>query len=218
MNKPRNTTWVIDKVEQELKNAFKNNSERELLNLLKNNSFLFYYLFYRKGGVQPIFHEVSFGGKLICDFGWLNDNSSGPEWVLMELEKPKMRLFNTNGKPTAELNGAIEQVKSWQRYFDENPSEKRRIFGAVAKFRFLLVAGDSTEWEKESAMKWRSYHNSTSKIEIRSTDVFSRALLEFKEKPDDFWSFSENPITLKPTKLEEFWKNYDYMKVMRKIF
>lgn len=211
-------TWKIDEVEQELRNAFNNNSERELLKILKENSFLFYYLFSRKGNLQPIFHEVSFGGKLFCDFAWLNNNSSGPEWVLMELEKPKMRLFNANGKPTAELNGSIEQVKSWQRYFDENPSEKRRIFGAVAKFRFLLVAGDKTEWEKDSAMKWRSHNNTTSNIEIRTTNVFIRALLEYKEKPEEFWTFEEKPNTLKSIELEKYWRNYDYMKAMRDHF
>lgn len=63
----------------------------------------------------------------------------------MELEKPKMRIFNNNGKPTSELNGAIEQVKTWQRYFGEHPAEKRRIFGEVAKFRLILVAGDKNQ-------------------------------------------------------------------------
>lgn len=76
--------------------------------------------------------------KLRCDLAWLNDNSDGPEWVLMELEKPKMRIFNANGTPSSELNNAIEQVKTWQRYFNEIPSEKKRIFGAVAKFSFFI--------------------------------------------------------------------------------
>ena len=91
----------------------------------------------------------------------------------MELEKPKMRIFNANGKPAAELNGAIEQVITWQRYFHENPAEKKRIFGAVAKFRFILVAGDKKEWDSEQAMKWRTYHNTTNHLELRTTNVFS---------------------------------------------
>jgi Domain of unknown function (DUF4263) len=210
--------WDIPKVEEDLQSAFKNNSETELLKILKDNSFLFYHLYSRKGGIQPVFREISFGAKMRCDYAWLNDNSDGPEWVLMELEKPKMRIFSANGKPSSELNNAIEQVKSWQRYFNENPLEKKRIFGAVAKFRFLLVAGDKNEWDKEDAMKWRIHHNSTSNIELRTTDVFDRALLDYKKRPDDFWSFEENPVTLEFAGLEDYWKGYGYMDLMRKLY
>ncbi len=210
--------WDIPKVEIDLQTAFDNDSETELLSVLKDNSFLFFHLYSRKGGIQPVFREIQFGGKYRCDYAWLNDNSDGPEWVLMELEKPKMRIFNVNGKPTAELNGAIEQVKTWQRYFHENPAEKKRIFGAVAKFRFILVAGDKEEWKKEEAMKWRAYHNSTSDIEIRTTDVFSRGLVDYKRQPAEFWSFEENPVTLGFASLEDYWKGYGYMDLMRKLY
>lgn len=89
--------------------AFKNNSEVELLQTIKSYSFLLYS---RKWGIQPSFHEVNFGSKLRCDFAWLNDNSDGPEWVLLEVEKTKMKLFTKKGEPSAELNHAIEQVKT----------------------------------------------------------------------------------------------------------
>ena len=108
--------WDIPQVEIDLANAFKNNSETELLKILKDNSFLFYHLYSRKGGIQPVFREISFGSVYRCDFAWLNDNSNGPEWVIMELEKPKMKIFNANGKPSSELYNAIEQVKTWQKY------------------------------------------------------------------------------------------------------
>lgn len=210
--------WNIVNVEKDLENSFDKNSETELLKILKDNSFLFYHLFSRKGGIQPIFREISFGGKMRCDFAWLNDNSDGPEWVLLELEKPKMRIFNADGKPSAYLNNAIEQVKTWQRYFIENPLESKRIFGAVARFRFILVAGDKKDWDKEYAIKWRIHHNNTSDIELRTTDVFKRALQDFKDRPDAFWSFEENPVTLGFAELEDYWKGYDYIDLMRKIF
>lgn len=210
--------WDIPQVEIDLANAFKNNSETELLKILKDNSFLFYHLYSRKGGIQPVFREISFGSVYRCDFAWLNDNSDGPEWVIMELEKPKMKIFNANGKPSSELYNAIEQVKTWQKYFSENPSEKKRIFGAVAKFRFILVAGDKSSWEKEEAMKWRTFHNSNSNIELRTTDVFMRALINLKKRPNDFWSFEEYPVTIESTLLSNYWKEYDYMDLMRKLY
>uniref|UniRef100_UPI0018EC9D0E Shedu anti-phage system protein SduA domain-containing protein n=1 Tax=Pedobacter sp. ASV12 TaxID=2795120 RepID=UPI0018EC9D0E len=177
------SVWNIEKVENDLTTAFAGNSETKLLKILKDTSFLFYHLYSRKGGIQPVFREISFGAKMRCDFAWLNDNSDGPEWVLMELEKPRMRVFNANKKPSAELNNAIEQVRSWQRYFDQYPHEKKRIFGAVARFRWILVAGDKQDWDVEDAMQWRSFFNSTNDIELRSTDIFNRALQDYKENP-----------------------------------
>ena len=210
-------TWNLQKVEKDLKKAFSDNSETQLLEILKNNSFLFYELYSRKYGISPNFAEISFGGKFRCDFAWLNDNSGGPEWVLVEVEKPEMKLFTKNNEPTSELNHSIEQVKSWDRYFNENPLEKKRIFGAVSKFRFILVAGKKEDWQTESAIEWRAYHNDTSSIEIRSSDVFLRPLKVAKEKFGELWSFEENPKSLKHSELEKFWTDYGYMDLWRKV-
>lgn len=210
-------TWNIDEVTKELNSCFTHNSELDLLSVLKNNSFLFYELSLRKKSVQPIFHEVPFGNELICDFAWLNDNSDGPEWTLIEIEKPKLDLFKKSKEPTYLLNHAIEQIKSWRRYFDENPSEKRRIFGAVGRFRYILVAGNSKDWSKEKLAKWRIDHNKNSNIEIRSSDIFKRALKIFEEHPEELWSFAKNPTTRNPSKLKEYWRNYTYMEIWRQI-
>ncbi|WP_321290147.1 Shedu anti-phage system protein SduA domain-containing protein [uncultured Sunxiuqinia sp.] len=211
------SVWNVNKAEQQLNKSFDNNSETELLKVLKNNSFLFYELYSRKYGIQPNFKEISFGGKYRCDFAWLNDNSDGPEWVLVEIEKPKMELFAKNLEPRAELNHSIEQVKSWIRYFNENPAEKRRIFGAVSRFKYILVAGDIEDWGTEAAIKWRAYHNSVDPIEIRSSNIFKKAIKIAKEKPEELWSFEENPKSLKSAELESYWTNYKYMDRWRQI-
>ncbi|WP_460502747.1 hypothetical protein [Hymenobacter agri] len=67
-------------------------------------------------------------------------------------------------------------------------------------------------------MKWRTYHNSTSDIELRTTDVFFRALADYKSQPNEFWSFEENPVTLGFAALEDYWKKYNYMDLMRKLY
>ncbi|WP_433763699.1 Shedu anti-phage system protein SduA domain-containing protein [Flavobacterium ginsenosidimutans] len=163
------------------------------------------------------FHEISFGGTLRCDFTWLNDNSDGPEWVLVEVEKPIMQLFTKQNEPSKHLHHAIEQVKSWRRYFSENSAEKKRIFGAVAKFRYIIVAGDSQNWSHESAAKWRIDHNKSSEFEIRSSDVFLRSLKILEHKPEELWSFAETPRTLLPSELQQYWEEYGYMDLWRKI-
>ena len=212
------TTWDIARVRAELTTAFEENSEQKLLSVLKDNSFLFYELYSRKYGIQPVFREINFGGELRCDFAWLNDNSDGPEWVLVEVEKPKMKLFTQKNEPTSELNHAIEQVKSWERYFEENPSEKKRIFGAVALFRFILIVGDKESWETNFASKWRIHNNKKTGIEIRTSDVFWRALKVLEQHPEEFWSFAEHPKTMPPSELQKYWSSYDYiMDHWRKI-
>lgn len=217
MTEIKTPTWDIAKVETDLQKSFTDNSETGLLQILKDNSFLFYFLYSRKGGIQPIFKEVELGQKLRCDFAWLNDNSDGPEWVLLEVEKPKMRIFNVDKTPSSELNKSIDQVRSWQQYFSDNPADKKKIFGAVSRFRFILVAGDKDAWADEDAARWRKHFNETTKIELRTTDVFTRALKEIKERPDDFWSFEENPVALEFKGLEDYWKNYGYMDRWRGI-
>jgi len=209
--------WDIDKAEKEVQAALSNDSEIELLAVLKKNSFLFYDLYFRKHGVQPIFHEVNFGAKLRCDFAWLNDNSSGPEWVIVEIEKPEMRLFTKAEKPAAELNNALEQVRSWDRYFKEHRDEARRIFGAVATFRYILIAGSQKNWSTEQALRWRVHHHGISNIEIRSMDTFLKSIEAFKNNPQDFWSFEEYPVTQSFSDLEAYWQAYSYMDLWRKV-
>lgn len=209
--------WEKDKVRCNLSKAFADNSELELLSLIKGNSFLLYELYSHKYGIQPAFHEVSFGTNLRCDFTWLNDNSDGPERVLVEIEKPKLEIFKKNGEPTYQLNHAIEQVKSWRRYFQEIPAEKRRIFGAVCRFRYILVAGCRKDWQNAYAAKWRIDNNNETNIEIRSSDIFYDAIDVLDQHPEEFWSFAENPKTLFPSELENYYKGYQYMDFWRKI-
>lgn len=204
--------WNYEHLNSELSQVLAENNERSLLKLIHDNSFLLYDIYSRKYGIQPAFHEVSFGNEFRCDFAWLNDNSDGPEWVIVEIEKPNMRLFNKNGAPSAELNNAIHQVRSWERYFEQFPDEKRRLFGAVGRFRFVLVAGSKESWSTNEAVKWRLHHNKTDSIEIRSFDIFNRAMKILKQDPSELWSFKDNPTTLAPSQLKDYINNYEYLE------
>ena len=208
-----NSIFDVDDVKIQLDTAFGNNSEIELLNIIKNNSFLLEPLYSRKYGIQPNFCEIPFGNELRCDFCWLNDNSDGPEWVIVEIEKPGMRLFTQKDEPSAELSHAIEQVRSWQRYFDIYPHEKSKIFGAVSRFRWVLVAGDRDSWQQnKKAAQWRSYFNKEGNIEIRSLDFFYDAVDDYKKHKNHFWSFEENPTSLSSKDLRKYKDEYLYVQ------
>ncbi|UJB31352.1 Shedu anti-phage system protein SduA domain-containing protein [Chromobacterium sp. Beijing] len=204
-------------LKEELDSAFTKNSEVDLLTILKNNSILFYKLHLRKHGIQPIFAEVPFDNELRCDFCWLNDNSDGPEWVLVEIEKPNLKIFTQKGTPTSEANHAIEQVKSWRRHFEKNPDSKKRIFGAVAKFRYILVMGSREDWQKEQTSSWRSDFNKESNIEIRSSQIFYDALKLYTEHEEEFWSFIEHKVARPSTQLKSFWRESSYISQWRNI-
>ena len=184
-------TWDIEEAERNLEKAFDENSEQKLLDLLKKNTFLFYELVERKYTMQPIFHEVEFGNKYRCDFLWLSDRSDYPQWVLVEIEKPQGTLFNQNKSVSNYLKKGIEQVDNWRRYFAEYPSEKERIFKAKnLKFRYILIIGNKEEWEKtEFSKNWRAYNDK--KIEIRTMDVFKRAIENFKKNPKELEEYIE---------------------------
>ncbi|HRD53818.1 MAG TPA: DUF4263 domain-containing protein [Flavobacteriales bacterium] len=209
------TLWDLESVQRDLQTAHAKNSEPHLLKTLKQNTFLFCELIERQFSVQPIFHEVTIGSNR-CDFAWLNDSSDGPEWVLVEVERPGIQLFTQKGDPSAPLNHAIEQVKSWRQYFNQFPAEKARIFGAVKSFRYVLVAGSTETWNSEHASKWRADRNSEDEIEIRTNGIFSRAIKSYRMNPDAFWSYSANPNTRDPSTLEAYWTGYSYFNDWRK--
>jgi hypothetical protein len=210
--------WDFKKAEIELTQSFDSNDEKKLLKVLKNNSYLFYELFPRKYGIQPVFSEISFGDTYRCDYAWLNDNSDGPEWILVEVEKPRMKLFTKKNEATAVLNHAIGQLESWERYFEQNPGEKSRIFGAVARFKFVLVAGSKEDWNNDKSRLWRVHRLRSNKyFEIKSSDVFMRALKVAKDNPQELWSFEKHPIALCHSQLKNYWESYPYMDHWRKI-
>lgn len=206
----------IEATKKRFESAVRNNSEQELLAVIKENSFLLSDIYSRQYGVQPNFSEVPFGRNYRCDFCWLNDNSDGPEWVLVEVEKPKVNLFNRKGDPSADLNHAVEQVRSWDRYFATNPIEKNRIFGAVAKFRLVLVVGEGADWDERNASIWKSHFNGSENIEIRSMNTFYKALNRFKQNPD-IPSFEQVPVSRKSTELSQYCNEYEYLKQWKNI-
>lgn len=207
--------WDLDAAETALTAAIADGRPEVLAPVLQENSFLFFDIYERKMGAMPIFHEISFG-SFKADFAWLDDASDGPRWFLLKLGPPDLELFDAAGHINPALVAAIEEVKVWANYFDVHPAEKKRIFGAVASFRFRLVIGSKEQWQEEKAQQWRRQHNKTSPVEIRSYQTFTRSLAEIRTASKEFYRFSQYHATSPAAKLEEFWKAYRYMDDWRK--
>ena len=177
---------------------------------------MLYDIYERKQGAFPIFHDLLIG-KHVADFTWLNDSSSGPEWILVKLSKPNIEVVNANGEVHTELLKEIEIVKSWDNYFQLNPAEKTRIFGAAANFKFKIIIGSKSQWQTEESLKWRMQLNKSSNIEIRSYNTFAKSIKEIKENLNAFFKFNQFHETSPANLLEMHWKNYAYMDTWRKL-
>ena len=183
--------------------------------VIRENSFLFFDLYERKMSAMPIFHEVEFGG-MKADFAWLDDASDGPRWFLVKLARPDIELVGERGMASPSLLAEIEEVKAWANYFEVNPAEKKRLFGAVNQFRFRLIAGTREQWQTEQAQQWRAQHNKNSFVEIRSYQTFTKSLNDLTSAPGEFYRFIKFPFTSPASDMEKFWKNYRYMDDWRK--
>jgi len=208
--------WDVIEVEKAFLIAIEANDLVEVKQIVQKNAFLLYDIYERKGGALPIFHDITFG-KHNVDFVWLNDSSAGPEWVLLSVSKPDLQVMDKDGNISLDILAEIESVKGWQNYFELNPAEKKRVFGAVANFKFQLIIGNYDQWQDENASKWRLLHNNTSPVQIRSYNSFARSLAEIKAKPDLFFRFNQFHHTSCQDKLEQHWKSYGYMDYWRKV-
>lgn len=64
--------------------------------------------------------KLRLGSEYVTDFVIGEKDSSGFWWTLVELESPKVRLFNRNGGPSSSLNHAIRQIQDWRIWLQSN--------------------------------------------------------------------------------------------------
>lgn len=105
-----------------------------------------------------------FGSHYEADFGIAECNSAGTFWTLVELERPSIKPFRKDGRPTAKLTHAIEQIKEWRRFIRANRdycqrSRRKgglgledisdRSWGTIVMGRRLDYENEPSEWRKE---------------------------------------------------------------------
>jgi hypothetical protein len=97
---------------------------------------------------RRIFFKPKILGKFFADFAILD---SSHNLLLVEIERPNLRLFKKGGHASQELNHAYEQVLDWRNEFLNHKAAALDVMGLkpdqVASVRGVVIAGRSSNEE-----------------------------------------------------------------------
>jgi hypothetical protein len=132
-------------------------------------------------------------GSRVTDFV-LRDAAG--DYLLIELEKPSHRLFGKSGKPSAELQHAIDQIVDWKRYLEDNISTVRRELGLKdisTNPRAVVVIGRRSTLSDENRRKLLAIENAQPKLKIMTyDDVLAGARTTFENILGPIWDPGPN--------------------------
>src|SRR5580704_4346426 len=107
---------------------------------------------------QCVVAKFPLGTELKTDYLYITKSSDRWRITLVELELPTKRLFSENLKyahASAEFNGALDQVRSWKRFVNDNREEIVRRLEPLLQplnmranpieFDYQLIIGRSKE-------------------------------------------------------------------------
>lgn len=80
----------------------------------------------RGGHGRWVLPQKQLGSEFVTDFMVGERSSIGFEWLVVELERPRARLFTKTGDPTAQLNHAIRQITDWRAWLQANQNYAAR--------------------------------------------------------------------------------------------
>jgi antiviral defense system Shedu protein SduA len=135
----------VKELERVLKRA---RDERPLQAHIEDNPFV---LVEHLGGGHGrwVIPQKRLGGEFVTDFMICERDSNGNHWKAVELESPGARRFTKKGEPSAELNHAIQQIRSWRRWLTANIDYARRpldksglgLTGITGNVKGLIIMG-----------------------------------------------------------------------------
>ena len=110
------TQAVIDEYEAILNDA---TSERPLQEFLANHPEL---LVAELGaGCRWVIPQKRLGAEFVPDFAVARLDSTGVAWTMVELQRPNDDLLRrSDGRPTAQLNEGLDQIREWRSWLTHN--------------------------------------------------------------------------------------------------
>jgi len=95
------------------------------------------------------------------------------EYLLVELERPSLALFRSDGQQREELSHAIDQIVNWRRYIEDNLQTVQRELGLIgisANPACLVVIGRSSMLDTENRRKLAALESFVPKLKIMTYD------------------------------------------------
>jgi hypothetical protein len=136
----------------------KPSDEAEIQTFLENHSYYFNGII-RLYGASPLLAKTPLGSEWEIDFACFDSGSCGPEWRLIEIESPKHPLFTKSGHLSARATHAIQQVRDWQAWVDENLEYARKTFPQIIYPCGYVFIGRRSELSPELRQKLRKINN-----------------------------------------------------------
>jgi hypothetical protein len=78
-----------------------------------------------------LFRNSRFAERYIVDFSFVHVDSTGANWVFIELERSDVNLFNKKGDMSRHLNHAFRQITDWQAWIKDNKAYAEDILGRL---------------------------------------------------------------------------------------
>lgn len=127
---------------------------------------------------KKLFFKTSILGKFKTDFAIVDTRN---QLLMIELERPSLKLFKRNGHPTADLNHAYEQVCDWMGEYRTHPYAVLDLLNLktdeVSVVRGVVIAGRSEGTSPEHIKRHRS-KNSYPDVEFLTLDDLAESLMQ----------------------------------------
>jgi hypothetical protein len=157
--------------ENDIQKFLEQNSELIPLPFLSNHHLHF----------ASIISKFKLGNNFITDFAYLTKSSDCWEFVLVELEDSKKKIFTNDRENiyfSAEFNHAYDQITSWMAYVEENKTnilkqlEKIRVplEQNPVKFRYVLIFGRNQEKNNSERRRKMLSQKNTDNIKVLTYD------------------------------------------------
>lgn len=100
-----------------------------------------------------VISKLKLGSEYETDFVVVTEGySNGTNYSIIEIESPHTKLFTSSGVPTSKFNSALQQIRDWKRYLQDNrtftknylPSTSTRLI-RDSKINFKIIIGRRDE-------------------------------------------------------------------------
>lgn len=155
-----------------------NNTENQIQKFLEDNTIFIPmpFLLNHHLHMNCVISKFKLGNELVTDFAYLTKSSDYWEFVLIELEDAKKKIFTKEKDRIyfhSDFNHAYDQITSWKAYVSKN---RERVLHQIDKlrvplnensvrFKYVLVIGRN--FEKNHSEKCREMFAEKSKDDVR---------------------------------------------------